>query len=651
MATTKTAAASKGAIQKLFLSEGRAEFWKSVGIFEEALRAKAKAEELLADARNQMLTLGSGNLRLPCERASVPRFSDSDPKSLETVFLGGYKVDSVIQIAAAEFRRSGLTSRCPLSLRSYGATTSIRADLKELAESKAIQLRSLDDLTSLTVLYDGKAAQIDLEVSLGGAAILKFNDIGWADDQRIRFEDEFLNTFGIPVNRYIDPQKLEMGGVRVIASLLSVTDEEDVQPYQQEKYVELIEAGILVCEGKPARVCRSLLCRPKKPILDEKIVVCTKCDRPIEDSVIREVSRGQDAIAKAVSGVFEGATGFSLGKTKQFEGLEYYPLRKKGHPESEEICALIRDRFWSETKVKFQRSSQALVIIEAHTDERYVYLDDEGIGRVSVAYLYTAQQSKDERESCAKRCRDLVKSLLIHHQERVAKAARISYQHLIGGTAGDKGNVYETEVFNVLRSILPYCYQFGREGKIEPDGFVCLPEYEQAAMEGVDTWNWSYDAKHSDKVAGYDLNIDERRKIVNYIEKFRAKIAFWEKSTKLRAHVIVSNKLTDAKMKSLAEFVFDDESGVKKGNRDVRLVLMRQEFLTQLYELIAEKKDDYQRRRPFFGNLLVKLLERQGKDGYSVLDKNEAEKLFEDLLKLRPIEKSMTEGELIRGLD
>ena len=371
-------------------------------------------------------------LKLKSLRGQV--FSDYDPKTLETVFLGGYKDDSCIQMVAAEFRRSGLTSHCPLSLHSHGASTSIRADLKELTDAKALQLRSLDDLTSLTVLYDGKAAQINIEVALGGAAILKFNDAGWTDDQRIKFQEEFLKTFGIPVNKCIDPQKLEMGGVRVVASLLSITDEEDVQPYQQEKYVELLEAGILVVVGKTARVCRSLVCRPKKPILDEKIQVCPKCDRPIEDSVIREVSRGQDVIARVVSDVFEAATGFCFGKTKKFEGLEYYPLRKKGHPESEEICVIIRDRILSETKIKFQRSCQALAIIEPYTDERYVYLDDEGIGRISLAYLYTASQSKDEKPTCAKRCRELVKSLLIHHQERLAKAARISYQHLIAGT-------------------------------------------------------------------------------------------------------------------------------------------------------------------------------------------------------------------------
>jgi len=47
----------------------------------------------------------------------------------------------------------------------------------------------------------------------------------------------------------------------------------------------------------------------------------------------------------------------------------------------------------------------------------------------------------------------------------------------------------------------------------------------------------------------------------------------------------------------------------------------------------------------------MKLLERQGDDGYTVLAKAEAEKLFEELLRIRPVEKAMTEGELIKGLE
>src|SRR5262249_53398352 len=119
-------------------------------------------------------------------------FSTYDPKKLEAAFLGGDKEDSEIGIAGARVRRSGRTSRCPLTVRSYGSSSSIRADLKELAESKSLQLRSLDDITSLNVLYAGKSATINVEQSPGGAIILKFNDVGWSDELRGKFEEQFL---------------------------------------------------------------------------------------------------------------------------------------------------------------------------------------------------------------------------------------------------------------------------------------------------------------------------------------------------------------------------------------------------------------------------------------------------------------------------
>jgi hypothetical protein len=199
--------------------------------------------------------------------------------------------------------------------------------------------------------------------------------------------------------------------------------------------------------------------------------------------------------------------------------------------------------------------------------------------------------------------------------------------------------------------VLPYSYQIGREGKVEPDGYVCVPVYEDPILEGVDSWNWSYDAKHSDKPKGYDLTSDECRKIIQYIEKFRTKIAFCDRSCKLRAHVIISNNIEESMVEKAAGYVYSSEGDVSKKNRDVRLVLMREAFLTRLYELVVEKKGEFQRRRLHFGKMLVGLLERQGTAGYTVLQQEDAEMLFADLLKARATEKAMTEGELLSGLD
>jgi len=578
-------------------------------------------------------------------------FADYDPKAVEASLLGGYKEDAGIEITSANFRRSCLPSRAAVSIKDSWVTPSIRADLKQMVESKTLQLRSLDDLDTMTVSFEGKVAIVKVEVTPGGAMFLQFNDAGWAGHIRETFEKQFKYVFGLPLNRLIDPMRLGMGGVRVVAHLLTIVDQDDVQPYQQEQFNLLVDEGILETESKPARICKSLVCRPKRPVADATILACPKCDKPIEDFLIQEVLRSDRATAALMDRIFTAAAGWSLGKPTTFESLAYYPLRKKDQPGSPEICVLLQERLSLAMKVKFQRSSQALMVVEPHTDDRYIYLDEDGIGRVSLAYLFTAQHDATEKARCATLCKTLIRNLLVHHNERIATAARQSYQHLQAGTSGDKGNVYETDVFNVLRSILPYSYQIGREGKPEPDGYVCVPVYEEPILEGVDSWNWGYDAKHSDKSKGYDLTSDECRKIVQYIEKFRAKVAFSDRSCKLRAHVIICNKIEESMVEKAAGYVYSDEGGVSKKNRDVRLVLMREEFLTRLYELVVEKKDEFQRRRLHFGKMLVGQLGRQSSTGYTVLERAEAEKLFADLIKVRDTEKAMTESELLSGLD
>src|SRR5262249_23581225 len=153
----------------------------------------------------------------------------------------------------------------------------IRADLKQMADSKTLQIRSLDDLDAMTISFEGKVATVKAEVTPGGAMFLRFNDAGWAGDAREKFEKQFKAVFGLPLNRLIDPMRLDMGGVRVVAHLLTIVDQDDVQPYQQEQFNLLVDEGILDVKPKPARVCKSLICRPKKPVADETILACPRC--------------------------------------------------------------------------------------------------------------------------------------------------------------------------------------------------------------------------------------------------------------------------------------------------------------------------------------------------------------------------------------
>ena len=578
-------------------------------------------------------------------------FSDYEPKVLEQQLLGHYDPEAGVEVVAANFRRSALPTRCPLTISSASVTTSLKEPLQELLDTKGVQIRSLDDLDSMVVTYEGKRSGDYRRFHRGGAVIFRFDDSGWGNDLREQFEEKFQLAFGIPVNKLIDPERLKMGGVRVIAYLMNVHEEREVQPYQRKRFKSLIEAKILERDRQPAKACTNPLCRARNVvILQKELENCKACDKPLEAASIHVIVRSNTEIMQFVNRVVTAATSWRIGKVRAFEGTGYYPLQRPDDPESTEICLLLRDRLPSSAREKFQRSSLPILVIEPHTDDRYVYLDADGIGRMSFAYLFASQENDDEKKQCEKLVRTLVASLLRHQQEWITRAARQSYSHLVAGTSGDKGYVYETDIFNVLRFVLPYSYQLGREGKGEPDGFVCVPEYEHGT-EDVPAWNWSYDTKHSDKAKGYDLSSGEQRKIVDYVDKFRVKLHFEKKDRKLRAHVLISNNLSDAMMKKKAKFVFSEDSGVQRKNRDVVLVRMDQEFVTRLYDLAAVNFDAFQRRRPHLGKMLVRRLSAKGPDGYASVSASDAETLITELLALPAVESTMTREEVIKGLD
>jgi hypothetical protein len=116
------------------------------------------------------------------------------------------------------------------------------------------------------------------------------------------------------------------------------------------------------------------------------------------------------------------------------------------------------------------------------------------------------------------------------------------FVHLTGGRR--KAPRPPAREIHSLRALIPYAYQIGRESEKEPDGYACVPLYEEPVMEGVQSWNWSYDTKHSDDPKGYDLDPGECDKIVRYIEKFRIKTAFADASCKLRAEVLSAHAPT-----------------------------------------------------------------------------------------------------------
>ena len=72
-------------------------------------------------------------------------------------------------------------------------------------------------------------------------------------------------------------------------------------------------------------------------------------------------------------------------------------------------------------------------------------------------------------------------------------------------------------------------------------------------------------------------------------------------------------------MRRAADHVFGPE-GVGEEGRDIRLVLMQQEFLLALHEGVRQNADAIRRRRPFLERHLIELLAATSVGGYAVLE-------------------------------
>lgn len=580
-------------------------------------------------------------------------FGDYDCEEFRDRVLGGYPSDPGIEIIAADFARSGFGNHGSLTLGRPFLQPSIRSELEHLSHEGLVEIRGPSDVTSLSVLFRGQSVVVTATTVAGGAVRLTFDDSRWEQGARIDFEQAFFGAFGVPLNRLLDPARTALGTLAVYANLLSLAVEDDVQPYQEDGFQVLLEAGIVKRVPIAMRMCDNNLCPSRNvPVDDPTRTTCLHCDHEIQHCTVDRLERDQSKTAIYVAGIFDASGDWRLAEgARELAKNRFFELRRR-RPNGREdaVCMLISDRPSAKLKGIFQRTGLPLLLVQSHTDARHVYVDDDGIGHIGLAYLLAAQDSQSTKEECHNLCREVLKRLLQNHEERILKAARLSYERLKDRAVTFTGDSYESDIFNLLRSVFPYTHDLGRRGHIEPDGFVCLPTYESESIDDVGSWNWSYDAKYSAKATGYHLDIEECRKIIQYIGKLRRnRLALFGADRKVRGHVVIANEMDESEISRVAGIVFGKD-GVHKSNRDVRLLLMREAFVLRLYEGVRDNVEAIARRRAFVTDETAKLLASAPAERYLILGEPEAAKLIEAVLALPEIESNVDPAALLESL-
>jgi hypothetical protein len=591
---------------------------------------------------------GTLGVRLRSVNAAV--VTKYDPDEVVKRLLGEYPSKAGVEMVGIKVRRSNLPAQSVLTVEVGRHQSSIREDLAALREKEAIHGRTVLDIEQMWLSFRGQTARITAESARGGAVRFCFDNSDWDQALEEEFRRAFEETFTVPLDRLIDPTKLAMGEEGVFGHLLGAKSMDQVHDYQKESLDKLLGRGVLATKPEKVMECKVFGCSAK-PSSDLKRQECPKCGAKLSLHTLTRVYRVPRAIKEFLAQAFDWP-GCSLGdEEKQFEGVKYYPLRFTDAAGQKRVMAvLIKDAVPDAMKTRLERSSRALLFVKARTQDRPVYLDEAGVGQVSLAYLLAAYESPGGRKEAQERLRGLIDSLHRDYSRRVQQSGTRSCLALKERLPSLKDYEFETDIFNVLRCIFPETIKLGRQGKTEPDGFCGLPWYVDGSLREGQLWTWTYDAKLAESGKPYDLDSAEYRKISDYVNKLRRANSLFQKSKRLQAHVLISNNIEPSRMKVVAEYLRGPE-GVKPENRDVSLVYMHVGFLLQLHDWARGREEEFRRRGPFLAEGLLKLLSEPGSEGYVMLTATEADALAREVLDREEVHPSVDEQKLLRDLD
>ncbi|MGL6076773.1 MAG: hypothetical protein ACRC8S_21685 [Fimbriiglobus sp.] len=575
--------------------------------------------------------------------------SNYDAQDVSKRLLGEYPKDKGVELTGIKFRRSGLPMLSPLTVEIGAHQQSVREDLTALRETNVVQLRNLLDIEHMQLVYDGQTAKVTTERLDGGLVRFVFDNTDW-DDRQDGLRDAFTAAFGLPLDTPIDPSRLAMGEEGIYSHLLTIRDESQVLPFQRKSYDKLIEQGILTRRREQVTACRNPTC-DRIGRVEKKAQECVKCGHTLTAENITRVDAAHAVIRKKLAAVLNGPK-VELGeKEKSFEKAEYYPLRFTDEGGvNQTVAVLVRDSVPDSLRRKLERSSRALLVIKARTPDKPVYLDDAGVGQVSLGYLLAASESPKNEVEARARCHDLLANLHRDHQRRVAQSAQRSYMTLRDNIASTKDYEYETDIFNILRSLFPETIQLGRQGKSEPDGFCGLPMFDDGSLRDGKLWAFTYDAKLAESGKPYPLESGEYRKMRDYIEQFRRVKSLFSASKRMKAHVLISNNIADGRMKASAEYL-QGEEGLATTNKEVILVYMHLGFLLRLHELVRDRDQDFRRRTSFLAEALASVMSKRNADGYVKLERADADALAEAVLNREQIHPTVESDRLKKELD
>jgi hypothetical protein len=568
-------------------------------------------------------------LGMEFERSGGRIFRDYDPQSVETALLGGYDESYEMDLTAISFRHSFAPNHSRIALTAQPFSRGVREDLLWMKDERVLRLRSLADIESLKVRFDGVEADIECIAEKEGAVRLRLNDSHIVDGRAEQFKEIFKKVFGIPLGQRIDPTLLTMGAAEVYQFLLSGVREGDLLDYHKEALGKLLETELLVRVDERVGWCKDLNCAigRTQSFNDQALTQCPGCHGSLDwQTLTRYAEDPKKAFAVARQLLTQASKWKMESTTRAFESKKFYRFYPKRDP-NRTVCVFVNNRL-NATKVEaFQRANFPILVVHPQGNHRMPSIDMHGIAHVGLPYALSAYEDKPTWKAYQASLRDVLGRLQRMEQELVLRASRASWELLQNRPSDYDDRKYESDGFNLLRSLFPYTVKWG--GGNRPDGFCSLVFFPENDLRHPTHFNWSYDAKYSDGV--YAFGIGEFDQMFRYVRLLHQPKRLKSLGNQYDAHVIITNSMDDSSMRNAADYLWNHHR-LGKEQTSFLLVFMRDGFLRQLWQRVRENETAFRMRSTYLPEYMVRLIKAKQADGYSLLDTDDADALANDVL-------------------
>lgn len=547
-------------------------------------------------------------------------YENYDSNKVKNAFSKGNPIeanaDNDLLVSQISFRNSYLKKSPKITIQLDDE--SIWPSLRDAENKGVISVKSIKNIEFLVARCGQYEKKIRSKLLPNGNLIFNFDDSRMDEDERNNFNKKFKNFFGLPLLQEISNAHFQEGEIDKVDYVMSLSNTSLLSKNERNHL-----AGLVADELVKQKTNTTFKCKDCNNIyvLDNTTDDNFSCDcgndefikstsTLLENDLKKITKKVKEKIRLSITqaGFRDKSTTIIKVNGIEFNGISFY------NENSNELIQLIvtEQNLHHTTLNRLSTMMIPTIIITAGMLETTLQnMRKQGIVPINFGRIHLSQE-----EEINDTVKELLETIQLEAKSMISSAADNAYQSLktilcspsdTPSSYNDK--MFEDDVFAILKELVPNSQKWGKEksGQAYPEGIFAMAT-KKIGGENL-TRVYSYDCKFTRKNEGYDLNISENRKALEYVVHLNNNdyVKRFSDTDNLSAHLFISNAFKKSQIKKMEEYFYHNLDP----KADTTCLFLDVETLLFLHESYRKSFLHLETNRNLFYEQLVKLFNEE----------------------------------------